>query len=641
MELIRKALFQFSQMLTRRHKQLVIWMIDVAVSPLAFLLACMFTYSTLWPDSQLVRLAVMFPTLALAGGFASLAFGLPWIKLKSYESFGSGAIVPYAITVGAAALFMTMAPGLHFPVVGTLAFTMILFLASMMMRLGMLKLFLWSLRFRKPQVRVLIYGAGTTGLQLISALKSHDTIQVVAFIDDDPGLQRERLAGLRIHPSHQVEEIVRNHEISRVILAMPSLPAPQLARIGRQLQALGLEVQTLPSFGQLLGTEELVDTLTSLSPGYFLGRDRLDTALPDGSASYSGRVVMVSGAGGSIGAELCRQLLQSRPRRLVLFEVSEPALYAIDHELRELSDFSAVDLVPVLGSVADARAVRKALEDHKVDVVLHAAAYKHVPLVELNPLAGLTNNVLGTKTLADACVRAGVERFILVSTDKAVRPTNVMGASKRLAELVVQDLARRSTATRFAIVRFGNVLGSSGSVIPLFKEQIARGGPITLTHNDVTRFFMTINEAARLVLLAGSFRDEGGAARADVYVLDMGKPVRIRHLAEQLIHAAGYTVRDDRNPKGDIEIKVIGLRPGEKLHEELLLDPGMARTPHPKILRAAEEGAGGVSMPVALQELARLAALGDSEGARSLALGIALGQGSVPAPRVATAAAVS
>ncbi len=641
MEYVRRALFQFSQMLSRRHKQLVIWMIDVAVAPLAFLLACMFTYAMVWPEVQLMRLAVMFPTLALAGGFASLAFGLPWIKLKSYESFGSGAIVPYAITVGAAALFMTMAPGLYFPVVGTLAFTLVLFLASMMLRLGMLRLFLWSLRFRKPQIRVLIYGAGTTGLQLLSALKSHDTIQVVAFVDDDPSLQRERLAGLRIHPSHRIEEMVRNLEISRVILAMPSLPAPQLARIGRQLQALGLEVQTLPSFGQLLGTEELVDTLTSLSPGYFLGRDRLDTALPDGSASYRGRVVMVSGAGGSIGSELCRQLLHSRPRRLVLFDVSEPALYAIDHELRELCDQCTVELVPVLGSVADARAVKRALEDNDVEVVLHAAAYKHVPLVEMNPLSGLTNNVLGTKALADACLRAGVERFTLVSTDKAVRPTNVMGASKRLAELVVQDLARRSKTTRFAIVRFGNVLGSSGSVIPLFKEQIARGGPITLTHDDVTRYFMTINEAARLVLLAGSYRDETAPARADVYVLDMGKPVRIRNLAEQLIHAAGYTVRDERNPKGDIEIKVIGLRPGEKLHEELLIGSGMARTPHPKIMRAAEDDFGKVSIPTSLQELARLAAVGDSEGARALALEIALGRPAATAPKVVAAAAVS
>ncbi|MBE2276636.1 MAG: polysaccharide biosynthesis protein [Rhodobacteraceae bacterium] len=641
MNRVREALFRFSQLLSRRHKQLVIWMIDVAVAPAAFLLACMFTYAEIWPKTQLVRLAVMFPTLALAGGFASLAFGLPWIKLKTYESFGFGAIAPYAVTVGAVALFMSMAPGLYFPVVGTLAFTLVLFLASMALRLGTLKLYFWSLRLRKPQIRVLVYGAGTTGLQLASALKSHDTIQVVAFIDDDPGLQRERLAGLRIHPSHQIDEIVRNHDISRVIVAMPSLPAPQLARLGRQLQALGLEVQTVPSFGQLLGTEELVDRLTPLSPGYFLGRDRLDNALPNGGEFYSGRVVMVSGAGGSIGSELCRQILQLRPRRLVMFEVSEPTLYAIDHELRELCEQELIDLVPVLGSVTDARQVRMALEDNGVEIVLHAAAYKHVPLVESNPLAGLTNNALGTRTLADACVRAGVERFILVSTDKAVRPTNVMGASKRLAELVVQDLARRSGDTHFAIVRFGNVLGSSGSVIPLFKEQIARGGPITLTHDDVTRFFMTINEAARLVLLAGSYHDDTARSRADVYVLDMGKPVRIRNLAEQLIHAAGYTVRDSQNPDGDIEIKVVGLRPGEKLHEELLIGAGMARTPHPKIMRATEDATGEVSISAALQDLARLAALGDSQGARDLALGLAQGAPSQTVVLTGTAAAVS
>ncbi len=271
---------------------------------------------------------------------------------------------------------------------------------------------------------------------------------------------------------------------------------------------------------------------------------------------------MVTGAGGSIGSELCRQILLCRPRRLVLFEISEIALYTIERELAELNA-GATQVVPVLGSVTDARTCRQVLSEQDVDVVLHAAAYKHVPLVEANPLGGLMNNVLGTRTLADACVRQGVKRFLLVSTDKAVRPTNVMGASKRMSEMVVQDLALRSDATLFSIVRFGNVLGSSGSVIPLFKEQIARGGPVTLTHEDVSRYFMTITEAARLVMLAGSFSDEQSRGRADVFVLDMGRPVRIRQLAEQMIHAAGYTVRDDRNPDGDIEIRVIGLRPAK------------------------------------------------------------------------------
>lgn len=644
MSQVRGALFRFSQSMTRRHKQMVIWLVDVAIAPLSFLLVCTFVYSDPWPAAQISRLAVMFPMLALAGGFASLAFGLPWIKLKSFESFGPAVLMPYAATVGIAAILLGGLPALHFPVVGMLAFTLILFLAAAGGRMGLLHLVLWALRYRKPRVRVLIYGAGTTGLQLASALKSHETIQVVGFVDDDPALHRERMAGCRIYPAAQIEQTVRNLDIVRVILAMPSLSAPKVARIGRHLQALGLEVQVLPSFAQLVGTEALVDTLTSLSPGFFLNRDRLDNSLPDGSAAYAGRVVMVTGAGGSVGSELCRQLVACGPRRLVLFEASEPALYAIDRELRELAGDGSL-IVPVLGSITDARAVRQALAGHGVEIVLHAAAYKHVPLVETNPLAGLTNNVLGTRTLADACAREGVRRFLLVSTDKAVRPTNVMGASKRLAELVVQDMARREPAMQFSIVRFGNVLGSSGSVIPLFKEQIARGGPVTLTHDDVTRFFMTISEAARLVLLAGSFSDDSSAGRADVLVLDMGKPVRIRRLAEQLIHAAGYTVRDAANPGGDIEIKVVGLRPGEKLHEELLIGQGMLATPHPKILRAAEEAQGDLSVPATLQELGRLAAVGDDEGARALALDLAQGlpQPPLPAPsaRVATAAMLS
>ncbi len=639
MDLFRRSLFGFSQALTRRSKQISIWLIDVGVAPAGFLIACMFTYSAFWPEAHLSRLALLFPMLALTGGIASLLLGLPWVKLKTYESFGIGGILPYSVILGAAALTMTLLPELAFPVVGTLAFTLIVLFLSYGIRMALLTMFIWALRYKKPQVKVLIYGAGTTGLQLASALKSHETITVAGFIDDDETLHRERLAGLRIHPGSEIEEIARNHEISRVILAMPSISAPKQAQIGRKLQALGLEVQLLPSFAQLIGTEVLVDRLTPLVPMAFLGRDRLDGSLPSGSSAYMGASIMVSGAGGSVGSELCRQILACRPRKLVLFEVSEVALYNIDRELRELCNDKVTRIIPVLGSVTDARSTRQALDDHEVEIVLHAAAYKHVPLVEENPISGLTNNVLGTRTLADACVKHGVKRFLLVSTDKAVRPTNVMGASKRFAELVIQDMARRSGRTQFSIVRFGNVLGSSGSVIPLFKEQIGRGGPVTLTHEDVTRYFMTIQEAARLVLLAGSFSDDASHGQADVFVLDMGKPVKIRQLAEQLIHAAGYTVRDGANPSGDIEIKVVGLRPGEKLHEELLTDDqDLKKTPHPKILRAAESPATGLSIPGAIQELGRLAALGDANTARKLALDVAFGKAD-PAPfRVMTAA---
>jgi FlaA1/EpsC-like NDP-sugar epimerase len=338
-------------------------------------------------------------------------------------------------------------------------------------------------------------------------------------------------------------------------------------------------------------------------------------ALPDGRDLYRGRNVFVSGAGGSIGAELCRQIVACRPARLVLFEVSEVALYQIDRELHDMAASSGVEVVPVLGSVTDQRLCRATLVDHGIDIIFHAAAYKHVPLVEANPLAGIVNNVLGTRALADAAVAAGVARVVLISTDKAVRPTNVMGASKRMAEMVIQDLSRRAPDTVFSMVRFGNVLGSSGSVVPLFAEQIARGGPVTLTHNEVTRYFMTVQEAVSLVLVAGSFAGGERHRGGDVYVLDMGKPVRIRDLAERMIHDAGYTVRDAQNPGGDIEILVTGLRPGEKLHEELLIGEGLLTTPHPRILRAREDCASELDMANALARLRIAIGQGDAAAA--------------------------
>ncbi|MEZ5799110.1 MAG: nucleoside-diphosphate sugar epimerase/dehydratase [Paracoccaceae bacterium] len=503
---------------------------------------------------------------------------------------------------------------------------MMLFLLAILLRVAMLQVLIWVLTCDSPQIRVLIYGAGKTGLQLASALRSHDSIAVVAFIDDDPATHSQRLLGKPILPAWQVERLVRRHDIDRILLAMPSVSAPKQAQISRKLQALGLTVQALPSFAQLAGTEQLVDALTPVPVGRFLGRTHLDEALAESTLGYGGSAVLVSGAGGSVGSELCRQLLAQQPKRLVLYDVSELALYNIDRELRDLPEAGATEIVPVLGSVTDARLTRMVLAQHGIDTVFHAAAYKHVPLVERNPVIGITNNVFGTRTLADACIAEGVHRFILISTDKAVRPLNLMGASKRLAELVVQDRASRSRTTLFSIVRFGNVLGSSGSVIPLFREQISRGGPVTLTHEDVTRYFMTISEASKLVLMAGSLLGSQGPDRpaypasADVFVLDMGKPVRIRQLAEQMIQGAGYTLRDERNPDGDIEIKIIGLRPGEKLHEELLIDEGLLTTPHPKILRAAEESLSELEMAHALRELGIQVANGDAEGIRQLAM---------------------
>ena len=472
-----------------------------------------------------------------------------------------------------------------------------------------------SLVYRKAQsrCRVLIYGAGTTGAQLAQALKVHGTIDPVAFVDDNTSLQGVTLSGLSVFAPTRIAELVAERSIKRVLLAMPSQSQPKQAQIIRRLQQMGLEVQALPSFAQLIGEEALVDKLTPVPSQNFLGRAVCDVALVEACDSYVGRTVLVSGAGGSIGSELCRQVLSCRPTRLVLFELSELALYTVHQELEQLVEGMGVELVPVLGSVTDLRQVRRVLLDHKVQVVLHAAAYKHVPLVEANPLPGLANNVLGTETLARASAEAQVERFILISSDKAVNPTNVMGASKRLAELVVQDIASRSATTVFAMVRFGNVLGSSGSVVPLFQDQISRGGPVTVTDVAVKRYFMTITEAVQLGLQAGA-EAHGG----EVFVLDMGEPVLIFQRARQVIESAGYTVRDADTPSGDIAIKIIGLRPGEKLEEELTLSQELITTRHAKIFCAREAGLSEIEVAAMLRGLRQ--ALADSDEAAALQL---------------------
>ncbi len=617
--LLRDHLFHRVDALTRSQKRFVLMAVDVALTPIALYLACVLLTNDLTPVDLIRRCAAFFVTLPVLAAVLSLALGIPWIKLKAYESLAILKTAALAILLSVIALSMTWSLKIPMPLIGVTLFGLFFFLTSVGTRMVMLHVLLWILRSQQPRCRVLIYGAGTTGSQLAAALKNHESIVAVAFIDDSPVLQSMTVAGMRVYSPARIKEIVHERDIDRVLLAMPSVSQPKQARIARQLQSLGLDVLAVPSFAQLVGTETLVDNLAPVVPGKFLGRRQVEEIETGGIEAYRGKVILVSGAGGCIGSEICRQLLAYRPRRIVLFEVSEIALYEIDRELRTRPDLGEVEVVPVLGSVADSRMARSVMSDHGVQVVLHAAAYKHVPLVEANPVAGMMNNVLGTRTLADAAHEAQVERFILISTDKAVRPTNIMGASKRLAEFVVQDMAKRPGRTVFSMVRFGNVLGSSGSVVPLFKEQIAHGGPVTLTHQEVTRFFMTLTEAVRLVLLAGSFNAPGGQRGGDVFVLDMGKPMRIRDLAEQMIQTAGYSVRDENHPDGDIEIKVIGLRPGEKLHEELLIGEGLLTTPNPKIMRAREASLSELDMAKMLQALRTAVANGDAAMMRRLA----------------------
>lgn len=445
---------------------------------------------------------------------------------------------------------------------------------------------LLSLQIR-PQhalMRVAIYGAGAAGVQLAAALRLAGSHSVVLFLDDAPHLWQRNINGVPIFPPQTLRE--RLEEIDQVLLAIPSLNRSQRRRIVETLQPLAIPVLQVPSVEEITSGRARIETLRQIAIEELLGRDAV---APDPrllGPGISDQVVLVSGAGGSIGSELCRQILRLKPQRLVLLERSEPSLYAIEQELRRSMPMG-MELVAVLGSAANLQLVERVLRHQAVQVVFHAAAYKHVPLVEANPLAGLANNVLGTHVMARASVDAGVCRFTLISSDKAVRPTNVMGASKRAAELVIQAMAREQECTagrtRLSMVRFGNVLGSSGSVVPLFRQQIAEGGPITLTHPQIIRYFMTIPEASQLVLQAAVLA-EGG----DVFLLDMGEPVRIKDLAEQMVRLSGRSLRDSKNPDGEIEIVCTGLRPGEKLFEELLIDADCESTVHPLIYRARE-----------------------------------------------------
>ena len=416
----------------------------------------------------------------------------------------------------------------------------------------------------KQQLRVAIYGAGESGAQLAAALRLTGNHKIVSFLDDNPAYWSRSINGVAIQPPQVLMEL--GDAIDQVLLASPSLARSERRYLVDQLQSRGVAVLQVPSVDDLTSGRARIDALRPIAIEDLLGRDEVP-AIPEllGPGIHDA-VVCVTGAGGSIGSELCRQILSLSPARLILFERSEPALYAIEQELNSLLPDN-VALQSVLGSATDLKLLQRVFSNKRVDIIFHAAAYKHVPLVEVNPLAGLDNNVVSTVRVCAAAIANGVRQVVLISTDKAVRPTNVMGASKRLAELVVQAHAVESNDTSFSMVRFGNVLGSSGSVVPLFRRQIAAGGPITLTHPEIIRYFMTIPEAASLVLQA-SVLAQGG----DLFLLDMGEPVRIKTLAEQMVRLSGLSLRDASNPGGDIDIVCTGLRPGEKLYEELLID---------------------------------------------------------------------
>ncbi|EKO3403611.1 polysaccharide biosynthesis protein [Vibrio fluvialis] len=437
--------------------------------------------------------------------------------------------------------------------------------------------------------QVLIYGAGTTGRQLAIALRNSPKYQVKAFLDNDVSLENTIIQGVTVYPASLVQELVSRYGIAKILLAMPRTNRAERKHIIDQLLHLPVEVLTVPDFSDIVEGHATVDELKDVAIEDLLGRDPVAPDLKLMESNIHNKVVMVTGAGGSIGSELCRQIILHKPKALILFELSEFGLYQIDKELSQIveSEQLNVEVIPLLGSVQRINRLCATMKAFGVETVYHAAAYKHVPLVEFNVVEGVRNNVFGTYYCAKAAIESGVESFVLISTDKAVRPTNVMGATKRMAELGLQALAEQENGkpngTRFCMVRFGNVLGSSGSVIPLFKRQIQEGQPITVTHPEIIRYFMTIPEAAQLVIQAGAM-GKGG----DVFVLDMGEPVKIVDLAKNLIRLSGLEVKSSDNPNGDIEIKFTGLRPGEKLYEELLIGDNVQGTEHERIMTASE-----------------------------------------------------
>jgi FlaA1/EpsC-like NDP-sugar epimerase len=463
--------------------------------------------------------------------------------------------------------------------------------------------------------RVLIYGAGSAGRQLAGGLSSSEDMQVVGFIDDDWTLHSSVLNGIPIYPAQRLTALIERLEVTDLLLAIPSASRQRRNEIINSVYGSHATIRTLPGMADLAHGRVTVNDLRELDIEDLLGRDPV---VPDPllmSKNIFGKVVMVTGAGGSIGSELCRQLLAEGPSAILLIEISEFNLYDIHRELEQKrADFEFdTEIIPMLGSVLGDQFVDNVIETWKPDTIYHAAAYKHVPLVEHNVVEGIRNNVFGTLQLAKASRRHGVSDFVLISTDKAVRPTNIMGASKRLAELTLQALSLKKGSTRFSMVRFGNVLGSSGSVVPLFRQQIRAGGPVTVTHEDITRYFMTIPEASQLVIQAGSMANGG-----EVFVLDMGEPVRIVDLARRMVELSGLTVRDGQNSDGDIEISVTGLRDGEKLYEELLIGDNPERTSHPRIMKANEDYLEWSDMERLLARLKSAMDSGDSEMLRTI-----------------------
>ena len=565
--------------LPRRQKQIVLVLMDICVLPLMMWLA--YAIRLARPNVQVMQgLDAWYIYVGICG---IAIFALLGIYRAIVRSFNEDYLLRILIGtfIQIVALYTIKKLNVAFiPMSIPLMYGFMLFSYMWWSRAVIRYATLKTFAKKQSRKRVAIYGAGLAGQQIAAALNRSDDYLPVCFIDDKRSLQGQSLSGLKIYAPHRAAAKLGKFGIEEVLLAMPSVGRARKKEIIESFDSADVKIMELPGVTQLVDGQVQVSDIREVDIIDLLGRDPVPPKPELLEKNIKNKVVMVTGAGGSIGSELCRQIVKHQPKMLVLFEMSEFALYSIDRELQA----SDIQIIPVLGSVTNQQKLERIIQEYKVQTVYHAAAYKHVPLVEANPFEGIYNTSIGTQRSVDAAVNQNVETFVLISTDKAVRPTNVMGASKRMAELYCQGLASTNPKTQISIVRFGNVLGSSGSVVPLFKKQIAQGGPVTVTHPEVTRYFMTIPEAAQLVIQAGAMGTGG-----DVFLLDMGEPVKIVDLAKQMIRLSGFRAIDE-NGIGDIEIQFTGLRPGEKLYEELLIDADNTEvTQHSRILRSYEK----------------------------------------------------
>lgn len=565
--------------LSRSNKRKISLMVDTIILFLAFTFSFIARFDSLTPlgNSEIWGLFGLLLPITL---FGFVKFGLyravlRYINIHALWSVLFGCVLSLTAFVAIAFFF-------HIEVPRSVPF---IYFALALLGVGGSRLVIRSLVgvhniYKKDAV--VVYGAGSAGMQLATALSQGPEYYVAAFIDDDVTKQNHTIQGIRVYSPAALPRLINKKVISNVLLALPSTSRARRKEILVNLEHLPVRVMTMPGMADIVEGHATYDQVNEVAVEDLLGRDPVAPRPELMTANISNKVVMVTGAGGSIGSELCRQIIQYKPKKLVLFEISEYSLYAIEKELNSKVD-GDLEIVPIMGSVQKKGLLKAVMTSFGVETIYHAAAYKHVPLVEHNVIEGVQNNIFGTLYCAEAAIESGVDTFVLISTDKAVRPTNVMGTTKRMAELVLQALAAHQSTTRFCMVRFGNVLGSSGSVVPLFRKQIKEGGPITLTHMDITRYFMTIPEASQLVIQAGAM-GKGG----DVFVLDMGESVKIYDLAVKMVHLSGYQLKDKEHPNGDIEIKCTGLRPGEKLYEELLIGDNVYGTDHERIMTAKE-----------------------------------------------------